>query len=390
MADDKEYEIVEVDETLPLRRQHHMVVCVKNNILVFGGCNASGRLFSCHVIWMFNMFTEQWSKHLIPESKTAPHHISGACAVAIVDDVYVFGGFDRASWAPTNALWTLKRTFETSYVWSEIPTVDNGKAPSPRQCHRGWEYAGNLWVFGGHSSSPIGYLNENGKYCHMWDNHGFNNQLLSFDPSNQEWTNPKSFGAIPNPRENYAATKVKHNVWLYGGCGGSVVFGDLYKLNMSSLIWTQIETGNPKPKRRFSCTLTKTSETKLVLHGGYNNATWGGVFNDTWIFDISSQTWRQYKSNYDHACDYHTSTMGVNGCAVIICSAEHLKDSYHDYTISLLIMFEPRSLQQLATQKILEHRVELPWQHLPNKLIALLGISESDERTIEEPPISTS
>ena len=117
---------------------YHMAVCVKNNILIFGGRDLDQIRFSCHVIWMFNIYTEQWSKHVIPESEPAPHHSESACAVAISDDVYVFGGLNSWSFTRTNALWPLKRTPETSYVWSEVPTVDKMKAPSPRACHRGW------------------------------------------------------------------------------------------------------------------------------------------------------------------------------------------------------------------------------------------------------------
>ena len=200
------------DETVPSMLCRHLAVCVKNNILIFGGESLNYEPLSYHVIWMFNVYTEQWRKHVIPESETAPHHIVDACAVAILEDVYVFGGYTKSSNTHTNALWTLKRTSKTCYVWSEIPTVNNRKAPSPRQCHRGWEYGGNLWVFGGCGPSPSGYLNDSGEYAHGW-----NNQILSFDTSSQEWINPKSSGAIPSPRDKYATTVVSHNVWLYGG-----------------------------------------------------------------------------------------------------------------------------------------------------------------------------
>ena len=385
MADDKEYHYVELDETVPQVRRNHMAVCVKNNILIFGGEDCDDVPFSCRVIWMFNMFTEQWSKHVIPESEAVRNYSVHGCAVAISDDVYVFGGFNVWSYSRTNALWTLKRTSETSYVWSEVPTMDNMKAPSPREYLSGWEYTGHLWVFAGYGLSPVGYLNDSGEFYHAISNHmhGWNNQLLSFDPSSQEWTNPKSTGAIPSPRLNYAVTTVGRNVWLHGGCGRGVVFDELYKLNMSSLIWTQIQTINPKPQVLSACTLTGTTETKLVLHGGCNLDI---ISNDTWILDIPSQTWRQYKSNTDHTRFSHTSTVIDNGWAVITGGQRQMghSDSYKDYSFLFLIMLEPRSLQQLAMQMILKHRFELPWQHLPNKLIALLGISESDKRTIEK------
>ena len=127
-------------------------------------------------------------------------------------------------------------------------------------------------MFAGYGISPVGYLNDSGEFypIHAVSSKGWNNQLLSFNPSSQEWTNPKSTGAIPSPRHNHAVTIVGRNVWLYGGGRFGVVFDELYKLNMSSLIWTQIQTGNRKPQDLELCTLTLTgtTETKLVLHGG--------------------------------------------------------------------------------------------------------------------------
>ena len=360
------------DETVPPMPSRHLAVRVKNNILIFGGESLNDEPLSYHVIWMFNVYTEQWRKHVIPESKTAPHHIVDACAVAILDDVYVFGGLSLSSYTQTNALWTLKRTSETCYVWSEIPTMNNRKAPSPRGGHKGWEYAGHLWVFAGYGPSTVGYLNDNGEYASR-----FNNQLLSFNPSSQEWTNPKSYGAIPSPRDNYAAAIVSHNVWFYGGARVTAIFDELYELNMLDLIWTQIQTGHPKPQSRAISTLNGVSGSKLVLHGGHDAPCW--ALNDTWILDIPSQTWRQYRSNTDHARWDHTSTVGVNDCSVIIGGAKGDDDTYDYYSCLFFIMLEPRSLQQLAMQMIFKHRVELPWQHLPNKLRALLGITESGE-----------
>ena len=360
------------DETIPRKRYGHVAVCQENNILLFGGGFLDNTPLSYHVIWMFNIYTEQWSKHMISESETAPHHIIHACAVAIEDDVYVFGGVSHINNTRTNALWTLKGTSKTSFVWHEIVTKNNMKAPSPRFSHQGWDYAGNLWVFGGNGPPLVGYLSDNGEHVN-----GYNNQLLSFDPSSQEWTNPKSSGTIPSPRAGHTITTIRHKVWCYGGIYYPIAFDELYELNMSSLIWTQIQTGHPTPRVRYASTLNAISGAKLALHGGIDAE--DKVLNDTWILDIPSRTWKQYKSNTDLDRYCHTSTMGVNGCTVIIGGIADSEDSNEDYSTPFLIMLEPKRLQQLAMQMIFKHRVELPWQHLPHKQITLLGISASEE-----------
>ena len=59
--------------------------------------------------------------------------------------------------------------------------------------------------------SPDGYLNDHGDFERV------NNQLLCFDPCEQEWTNVKTSGTIPGPRMSHAAANIGDKVWLYGG-----------------------------------------------------------------------------------------------------------------------------------------------------------------------------
>ena len=339
------------DEAVPQKRFHHVSVCLDNNILVFGGL-WSQKPLSYHTIWMFNLYTEQWSKHVIPETELAPNNIVCACAVAIGDDVHMFGGVGASNEKTNNALWTLKRTSAMCFVWRKIVTKNNIKAPSPRSSHGGWEYAGNLWVFGGFGPSLVGYLNDSGDYVGGW-----NNQLLSFNPSRQLWTNLKSSGAVPSPRAGHATTTGRNKAWCYGGYDGGTVFDELYELKMSSLIWTHIQTRHPKPKGCYASTLSSISGNKnFILHGGAD--TDNIALNDTWILDIPSWTWKQYKSNTGHCRCGHSSTVGINGCTIIICGTKDCNQHFNDYSTSFLILLEPRSLQQLAMQMILKHRAE--------------------------------
>ena len=361
-------------EDVPQKRYHHASVCLENNILVFGGVGLwQAEPLSYHIIWMFNMYTEQWSKHVIPESELAPTNILSECVVAIGNDVYMFGGFARKH-KSSNALWTLKVTSSMRFEWREIITYNSMEAPSPRNSHTGREYAGHLWVFGGFGPGLFGYLNDSGERIGGW-----NNQPLSFDPSNQQWRNLRSYGAIPSPRAGHASTTGGHKAWFYGG-NTTTVFDDLYELNMSSLIWTHILSGPPAPKGCYASALNNISGSKRVLHGGGDV---NRVVNDTWILDIPSLTWKQYKSNTDHVRWYHSSPVGVNGCSVIIGGTMERQDRYDDYSTLFLIMLEPRSLQQLAIQMILKHRAELPLHNFPRKLIILFGISQSEENTPE-------
>ena len=113
-----------------------MAVRLAHNILVFGGkvqtkqnCTRN----SNRKIWMYNLYTEQWKKHMIPDRKIAPPALSYACAVAIEQDVFMFGG--RIVFGllhqKTNKVWKLTRTSEGSFVWSNVTVKNNTKVPTP-------------------------------------------------------------------------------------------------------------------------------------------------------------------------------------------------------------------------------------------------------------------
>ena len=77
---------------------------------------------------------------------------------------------------------------QESFAWNEIVMTNKEKTPAPRYCHTGWKFAEKLWTFGGHGSSPAGFLHKYGDF-----DLSCNNQLLYFNPSTDEWTNPQCY-----------------------------------------------------------------------------------------------------------------------------------------------------------------------------------------------------
>ena len=275
----------------------------------------------------------------------------------------------------TNALWKLASDPQESFVWSEIVMINEEKAPSPRKGHTGWEHAGKLWTFGGGGSSPARYLNEYGDFAQS-----HNNQLLCFNPSNEEWTNPQCYGMIPEPREGHATTKGQDKICLYGGSNFMTVFYDLFELNMNSFTWTLIQTQQLQPFTQSLCTLSMISDDNLILHGGCT-ADWKRS-SDTWILDLKTKTWKQYTSDAAIPRSDHTSSRGINNNVVIIggfTNNDNMNQNQSLYQTTFHILTEPKSLQQLAIQKIYKHHTVLPWKCLPRKLTVLLDIQETED-----------
>ena len=63
--------------------------------------------------------------------------------------------------------------------------------------------------------------------------------------------------------------------------------------------------------------------------------------------------------------------MGLNTDVVIIGGLKEYTQSIYNSTIH--VMLEPKSLQQLAVQTIDKNKALIPWQGLPNNLIAKFG-----------------
>ena len=193
------------------------------------------------------------------------------------------------------------------------------------------------------------------------------------------------------PRARHAMTIVGERVFLHGGTDTDLsVLDDFYELNMCSLTWTKIQATMPGPQARYLCSMNAVLDHYIVLHGGD-----GGGFiksepiSDTWIMDIRSHTWRKYTLYTDHPRKHHTGTTGPNSCVTIIGGNYYLSDRLYKNKSTFQIILEPKSLQHLALQTIYMHQTQLPWKCLPQQLIALLGISDSNERTQDVRSLNT-
>ena len=380
---------------------NHSAVKLDNFLVIFGALHRP----SNHVIWMYNLYTEEWREHVIPkhviDKSGAPEPFHSAVAVAINGTIYTFGGTAKGRCAGSvrerNALWTLSKAKTGCFTWNFIKFKHDKESPSPRTWHTGWEYAGKLFVFGGGGPSPERYLNDHGDIARD-DGFTMNNQLLCYNPTIQKWTNPQCLGAVPTPRFNHASTIIKHRVWVYGGCDQNwALHDDIFEFTMHSLTWTHIETGEPCPQGRKWFAFTALANNQLVLHGGHIGLFSGGTLSDTWIFNLTSYTWRKYETRKDQTRRGHTASVCLNNNVVIIggrqgarnClerSDEYLNESYEHV---FHVMLEAKSLQQLAARTLYKHQDEINWNCLPNKLISLLGLS-IEETDSHAPPGSES
>ena len=301
-------------------------------------------------IWVYNLWTEQWSKIKIitTQEKKIPitEHQTG---VVVGSDVYMFGGYD---WR--QMLWRLTRISEDIFECTIIGPDSQLNMPSTRTSHCGWEHTDKMWIFGGDTSPKT-----------IWSK-SYTNQLLCYDPARSMWENVKSLDSVPSPRPTASAAKIGDKVWI---CTSDLNLlndydYDFCELNMISLTWTQIETNLPPSKYSIFTLRPVPITTNQILFHRYDSV------DSMWIFDVESHTWRQKSTTdaYHERCVFmNTATTGLNSEVVILGPIKMNKSTH------ISVRLEP-SLQQLAMGTIWKHRRFLPWKSLPSKLISkLLG-----------------
>ena len=391
----------------------HVAVSVENHIIVFGGTDGNDEYALLRTIWMYNVYTQQWGKHVIPRGEMAPPGTQKPCAVVIEGDIYMFGGWDYEERDPTNAVWRLTRTPERCFEWRKSMAKGEENTPSPRHSHSGWEYEGQLWTFGGYGLPLAGYLHDHGDFNEdvEIEDFGENNQLLCYDPLSEDWRNLNPSGTIPEPRLGHGSTVIGDNVWMYGGHSTNPygIHHELYQLNMANLTWTEIQDGQLKPPLRTFCSMTAVTKNQIVLHGG-ESASYESL-NDTWILDLPSLSWKAYKAGTSMLQSRHTGNACLSS-GVIMIGGKRCKESYSAwntmvFSADFFVRLEPKTLQQLAIQKIYREchprrrpfcvrrhhgkRVVFPFEVLPDSLKTLFqfpanAVKQQTRKPIPPPP----
>lgn len=98
----------------------------------------------------------------------------------------------------------------------------------------------------------------------------------------------------PSPRRDAALgyDRKRHRVILFGGLESSGELADTWELNLHTWSWRQLAVGaTSRPAPRFSMVSgIESAADRFVISVGQGS---GGFFNDTWSFDLVSETWTQ-------------------------------------------------------------------------------------------------
>ncbi len=120
---------------------------------------------------------------------------------------------------------------------------------------------------------------------------GYGNDTWVYDVATNTWQDLGSAGA-PSPRSFpvmvYDSTADR--VVLFGGYAGTEAMDDMWIYDLGTATWAQLHPAHSPPFRTQTAMAYDVLADRVVLFGGWNGTAYR-LYNDTWTFDLDTQTW---------------------------------------------------------------------------------------------------
>ncbi|TDG99866.1 hypothetical protein EPR50_G00198550 [Perca flavescens] len=185
--------------------------------------------------------------------------------------IFVFGGSKNKKWF--NDVHILDTQ---SWKWTMVEA--QGKVP-PLAYHSCSMFRGELFVLGGVFPCPNP------------EPDGCSDSLYIFDPHLSIWYQPIVTGDKPSPRSGHSACVMQQRkIYVFGGWDTPVCYNDMYMLDLGLMEFSAVKTTGKAPSPRSWHGSAVLSDTKFLIHGGYNG---NNALSDTFIFDIDTNSWTE-------------------------------------------------------------------------------------------------
>ncbi|XP_042368481.1 kelch repeat-containing protein [Plectropomus leopardus] len=187
--------------------------------------------------------------------------------------IFVFGGSKNKKWF--NDVHILDTQ---SWKWTMVEA--QGKVP-PLAYHSCSMFRGELFVLGGVFPRPNP------------EPDGCSDSLYIFDPHLSIWYQPIVTGDKPSPRSGHSACVMQERkIYVFGGWDTPVCYNDMYMLDLGLMEFSAVKTTGKAPSPRSWHGSAVLSDTKFLIHGGYNG---NNALCDTFVFDTDTNSWTEVK-----------------------------------------------------------------------------------------------
>lgn len=185
--------------------------------------------------------------------------------------IFVFGGSKNKKWF--NDVHILDTQ---SWKWTMVEA--RGNVP-PLAYHSCSMFRGELFVLGGVFPRPNP------------EPDGCSDSLYIFDPQLSIWYQPIVTGQQPSPRSGHSACVMQERkIYVFGGWDTPVCYNDMYMLDLGLMEFSAVKTTGKAPSPRSWHGSAVLSDTKFLIHGGYNG---NNALSDAFIFDIDTNSWTE-------------------------------------------------------------------------------------------------
>ncbi|KAL4942494.1 hypothetical protein BDV06DRAFT_192132, partial [Aspergillus oleicola] len=203
--------------------------------------------------------SRQWSRSIPPGPKPTGRY--GHTLNILGSKLYVFGGqvegyffndlvaFDLNQLQAPNNKWEF--LIKNSHEGGPPP----GQIPPARTNHTIVSFNDRLYLFGG--TNGVQWFND------VW----------SYDPRSNSWTQLDCVGFIPTPREGHAAALVNDVMYVFGGrTDEGIDLGDLAAFRITTRRWYSFQNMGPAPSPRSGHSMTAFGKHIIVLAGEPSSA----------------------------------------------------------------------------------------------------------------------
>jgi N-acetylneuraminic acid mutarotase len=229
--------------------------------------------------------TDDWTSHAV-----APHDSYNACAAAVGDYLYVFGGVNVGGNYSRNSV---DRYDAVGNTW----TSDFDVYPySGIEGARAISYGGRIYILGG-------------RYYIAGSPYEYRSNVYAFDPAAPSGSRFTELAAMPEARADFAAVLVDDEIHCIAGSGasGELSRHDTYDITANTWI-TGLE---PLPESTAAPAGGEIGGKILLVTGGWISGSPGHVAESlTYEYDISGDSWAEKDSPHTARC---SAAYGVIG-----------------------------------------------------------------------------
>jgi len=179
-------------------------------------------------------------------------------------------------------------------AWERLNSASDPNEPYPRYRHEIAVYKGNIYLFGGGTSTSVcGFqtlptFNIEEKYWFATKTNCDRNATIDEGDGN----------GYPDARRCHGLVQSGSNIWIIAGYDGHEIFNDVWCLDLNTLNWRKIRIELPQPVYFHGVTLTK--EGRLVIFGGVDSIQLNTRTNQIYSFwlkipSLRSMAWESVK-----------------------------------------------------------------------------------------------